>query len=93
MRRRIILALLVLGFILAFYGTRPHGQTPNLSWIAVVSQAENHDFSGMEFFQLKRKDEAPLLTVQDSTELAAFLRAANGKKVVVTIEVVQKLER
>lgn len=63
----------------------PHNQQePDLAWVVTVHEMNNYDFNGMEFFQLRRGAEAPLVTVPQQSELASFLRQSNNKKVIVT---------
>jgi hypothetical protein len=61
---------------------------PDIVWLAKINYQETYDSQGIQFFELRKGAEAPLLSVQGSSELAAFLRRHDGKRITVTFSAV-----
>ncbi len=56
-------------------------------WSATVEQHNSVDFSGGQYFELKRSNAANItLIVNENSEIASFLRSADGKRVILSID-------
>jgi hypothetical protein len=61
-------------------------QTSEFTWTVKITNQQTHDFSGIQFFELRHGAVAALLSVDGQSELAAFLRLHDGERVVFRME-------
>lgn len=61
---------------------------PDVIWFATVHHQNTYDSQNIQFFELRKGAEAPLISLQGNSELARFLRRQDGKRIAVTFSVV-----
>ena len=65
---------------------------PDVVWFGNIKYQETYDSQNIQFFELRKGAEAPLISVQGDSEIAQYLRKHDGKRITVTFAVVN-LER
>lgn len=58
----------------------------SLTQLVTVHQEQVFDFSGTEFFELRRGAEVAVVSIDSKAELAQWLRQHEGQKIVITLE-------